>query len=634
MSDWSIKDSEKLYGIKDWGMGHFSISEKGTLLVHPMGDEKTIDILDIVKEAKTMGLETPMTIRVQDLLRSRVERLNNAFRRAIQEENYKGVYRGVFPIKTNQLREVVEEILDAGDKFDYGIEAGSKGELVIALAVHSNKDSLLICNGYKDSEYIRLALDAGRMGKKIFVVVEQPSEADEIINIAARDDVRPNIGLRIKLSAAGEGKWAASVGENAKFGLFASEILAALAKFKKAGLKDCVKLIHFHVGSQVPNIATIKNAVNEAARYYCEIRRMGFDIEYIDVGGGLGIDYDGSRSNYESSTNYSLEEYARSVVDSVKNVCDESGTPHPDIITESGRAIVSPHSILILEVYDSIEKNPNPKLVNIKKTSKPVLKNLYHILAEKKTYKSNLERFLDAQNLKEEAHTLFTHGYLTMEEKAHSENIFWQICKDIQSDISNAEKQIPEDLEKVKEIMSAQYICNFSVFQSLLDHWALKQVFPIVPIQRLNEKPDVETTIVDITCDCDGKINKFADVEDEKDTLPLHSLRKKEPYYIGVFLVGAYQDIMGDQHNLFGRVNEVHVFLEDDEEDGFYIEESIEGSSVEELLPQIQYKSEYLSRLMKKQVDGAVKSDKIKPREGVKFLALYNRLLKSKTYLT
>ncbi len=632
MKNWGVKNSEKLYGIKDWGMGHFSVSDNGEMLVHPMGDERSISLIDVVKEAKSMGLKAPITIRMQDLLRCRVERINNAFNEAINDEKFKGKYKGVFPVKTNQLREVVEEILDAGEAFDYGIEAGSKGELMLALALHSNKESLLICNGYKDTDYIRLAINSTKLGKKTFVVIEQLSEVDDIIKISIKEGVAPLIGIRIKLNVMGEGKWAASVGENAKFGLNSTEILTALAKLKKAGLKDKVKLVHFHVGSQVPNITTIKNAVAEATRYYCEISKLGFALEFIDVGGGLGIDYDGSRSNYESSTNYSLGEYARTVVDSIKSVCDAVDIDHPNIITESGRAIVAPHSILILEVYDTIDKSSKQKLPKIKRNASHIVKNLNDIFINKNEYK-NLERFHDAKTLKNEAQSLFLHGYLSLEEKSLAESLFWKICSEIQEDIAK-QPQIPEDLEKLKEILSVQYVCNFSVFQSLLDHWALKQVFPVVPLERLDEQPDVETTIVDITCDCDGKICKFADVEDEKDTLPLHSLRKNEPYYIGIFLVGAYQDIMGDQHNLFGRVNEVHVFLEEDEENGFYIEESIEGSSIEDLLPQIQYKSEHLSRLMKKQVDAAIKSDLIKPREGVRLLGLYNELLKSKTYLS
>lgn len=580
-----------------------------------------------------MGLSAPLTIRIQDLLRSRVARLNLAFAKAIDEEKYDGKYRGVFPIKTNQMREVVEEILDAGAEFNYGIEAGSKGELMVALALHDNNKSLLICNGYKDDDYIKLALSGTKIGKPVFLVVEQLSEIDKIIKLAKKEWVEPNIGIRVKLNISGEGRWAASVGENSKFGLFPTEILEALSKLKRAGLKKSLKLIHFHIGSQVPNIATVRNAVSEGARYYCELKRMGFGVEYIDCGGGLGIDYDGSRSNYESSTNYSLEEYARTVVYGIKSVCDKDNQEHPTIITESGRAIVAPHSILVLEVRDSIEKNPNEKPSPVKKNSNQVLKDLLHILDKKDSYKSNLERFLDAEQLKEEAHTLFSHGYLKLEEWAQAEDIFWRICKDVSQSVKN-DSQIPEDLEKIDEILSSQYVCNFSVFQSLLDHWALKQVFPIVPLERLDEEPTVNTTIVDITCDSDGKINKFTDVEDERDTLPLHRLKKNQPYYVAVCLVGAYQDILGDQHNLFGRVNEVHVFLEDDEEDGFYVEEAIEGINIDEILPQIQYKGEYVSRLMKKQIDAAVKADKIKPREGVRLLAQYNEALKSKTYLS
>lgn len=632
MSDWTTKDSEKLYGIKEWGMGHFSVSKSGTILVHPMRDERAIDLLEVIKEAKSMGLKPPMTIRIQDLLHARVERLNKAFQSAIKEEAYKGKYRGVFPIKTNQLREVVEEILDEGKRFNYGIEAGSKGELMIALAMHDSEESLIVCNGYKDDEYINLALDAAKLGKKVFIVVEQPAEVDDIIRLSNKAGVMPNVGIRVKLGISGEGMWASSVGENAKFGLFSTEIIAALAKFKRARMKDCVKLVHFHVGSQVPNIATIKKAVTEATRYYCEMRRMGFDLQYIDCGGGLGIDYDGSRSNYDSSTNYSLEEYARSIVYGVKCVCDACEQPHPNIVTESGRAVVAPHSILVLEIFDKIEKKPDKKNLKVKKNAPQILKDLAHIIEEKQSYTSNLERFLDASSLKKEAHAMFTHGILKLEDRAQAENLFWTICEDIKKDISD-KAVIPEDLENLHEVLAAQYIGNFSVFQSLLDHWSLKQLFPVVPLQRLGEKPDIDTTIVDITCDSDGKINKFIDIEDEKDTVALHSIGKNETYYVGVFMVGAYQDIMGDQHNLFGRVDEVHVFLEDDEEDGFYLEEAINGSTISDILSQIQYKDEILSRLMKAQVDKAVKSDKIKPREGVKMLANFNKILKGSTYL-
>jgi len=633
MKNWTITDSEKLYGIKRWGMNYFTISEKGTVLAHPFGDEKNIDLLEVIKEAKSLGHKPPMTIRIQDLLHCRVRKLNNAFSKAIREENYKGKYRGVFPIKTNHLREVVEEILKEGEKYHYGIEAGSKGELMIAVAFPSSENSLIVCNGYKDDDYIRTVLDATRMGKKTIIVVEQLSDIDDIIRLSRQEEVIPLIGIRVKLGITGEGKWAASVGENAKFGLFPSEIMTALQKLKRAKLHKSLRLIHFHIGSQVPNIATIKAAANEASRYYCELRRMGFDIEYIDCGGGMAIDYDGSRSNYESSSNYSLEEYARSLVYTIKDVCDSAGMPHPNIVTESGRAVVSPHSILVLEVFDTVGREFNEKLFSVKKNAHSSLKNLAHILEEKSTYKSNLERFLDAKQLKQEIHSLFLHGILTLEDRAQAENIFWGICADIKSDMKNM-THVPEDLDEVFDILAPQYICNFSVFQSLLDHWALKQLFPILPLQRLDEEPTIEATLADITCDSDGKIAKFIDLEqDELSTLALHKIKKNEPYYIGVFLVGAYQDIMGDQHNLFGRVDEVHVFLEDDEEDGFYVEDTISGNTIEEVLPQIQYKPEYLVQMLKKEVDRAIKADIIKPREGVKIISRYNKLLKTRTYL-
>ena len=383
MGNWTIADSEKTYGINDWGMKHFSVSSKGRLRVHPMADERCIDIMDIVKEAKSMGLTAPLTIRIQDLLRSRVKRLNNAFEKAIKDERYDGKYRGVFPIKTNQLREVVEEILDAGQEYQYGIEAGSKSELMIAMAMQQSNKSLLVCNGYKDQNYMRLAFNASKIGKNVFIVIEQLSEIDTLLKLAKAEGFSPNIGLRVKLNVSGEGKWADSVGENAKFGLFPTEIISALGKLKRAGLRDKVKLVHFHVGSQVPNIATIKSAVNEATRFYCELRRMGFPVDYIDCGGGLAIDYDGSRSNYESSANYSLEEYASTVVYTIKSLCDQADAPHPTIVTESGRAIVAPHSILVLEVCDSIEKTPYDKPLVVKRSTKQVLKDLADILDKK-----------------------------------------------------------------------------------------------------------------------------------------------------------------------------------------------------------------------------------------------------------
>ena len=627
---WTIKDADDYYGFKRWGGSHFTVDPRGNLCVHPLGDERKIRILDIVKEAESMGLKPPLTIRVQDLLRRRVVQLNESFLKAVDSEDYPGKYRGVFPIKVNQLREVVEEILDAGEPYGFGLEAGSKPELLIALAILESNGPLLICNGYKDDEFIELALMGRKLGKQTIIVVEQVSEVDAIIRTARRMGVVPHIGIRVKLTATGEGKWAESTGENAKFGLTASEIMVAVDKLRRARMTEALRLVHFHIGSQVPNIATIKKAVVEAARYYCELAKMGFPMGLLDVGGGLGIDYDGSRSAFESSMNYSMEVYARDVVASIKQVCEASGVTPPDIVSESGRALVAPHSILIFEAVDRIARDGNAGPPPRGK-SHPVIRELEAILTNKRRY-DPLERYHDAKEKKEEAHSRFTLGYLSLEQRAYVDRLFWQICRDLRAKMATMH-DVPDELARLDSMLAEQYVCNFSVFQSLLDHWALDQLFPIAPIHRLNERPTIQATLADITCDSDGKVDDFIDLEDVRRTLALHPLKADEPYYIGAFMVGAYQDIMGDLHNLFGRVNEAHVFLEDDEEDGFYLEETLEGYSVERILGMIQYNAEDLCRMLKRQVDRATRADSVKPREGVAMVDLYERLIRGKTYL-
>ena len=629
---WTPQEAEEYYGFKRWGASHFSVDEEGFLNVHPMGDQRRIRIIDIVKEAESLGLHAPLTIRVQDLLRSRVIRLNEAFRAAIRDEGYDGRYQGVFPIKVNQLREVVEEILDAGEQYDYGLEAGSKPELLIALALLESKKSLLVCNGYKDEEYIRLALMGRRLGRNTVIVVEQLEEVDQIIRLAREAGVVPAIGFRVKLTTTGEGKWAKSTGESAKFGLSPGEIIVATRKLKRAHLKDSLRLLHFHIGSQVPNILTIKKAVTEAARFYCELYKMGFPMGFLDVGGGLGIDYDGSRSNFESSMNYSIDVYARDIVSNIKTVCDSANVPVPNITSESGRAIVAPHSILIFEAVGKITPEFSDFGPLVRSRKAPIVQALESILTEGKRY-GLLERYHDAGQKRDEALSLFQHGYLNLENRAEADRLFWEICREIHSELPALEGNVPEELAALDAMLSEQYICNFSVFQSMLDHWAIDQLFPIAPIHRLNEKPTVETTLVDITCDSDGKISDFVDFEDVRKTLALHTLRPKEPYYIGAFLVGAYQDIIGDLHNLFGRVDEAHVFLEEDEADGFYIEEAIPGYSVEKILAMIQYDAEDLCRKMKRRIDIETKADNVRPREGIAMLALYEKLIKARTYL-
>ncbi len=629
-SGWSAAKSEEHYGFKRWGSGHISVDDEGFVTMQPLADERSVRILDVVHEALGMGLKAPMVIRFQDLLRHRVLQLNELFAKAIKDEGYKGSYRGVFPIKVNQLREVVDEIVAAGKDYNFGLEAGSKPELMIALAMHEGAQRLIICNGYKDHDYIRLALLGRKLGKKIILVVEQLSELDEIIRLSQETGVKPLIGFRAKLQTRGEGKWAMSTGENAKFGLNTAEILFAIEKLKAAKLAQSLRLVHFHIGSQVPNILTIKNAVVEATRFYCQLAQMGFPMGYLDVGGGLGIDYDGSRTNFESSMNYSMEEYARDVVFNIREICNACDVPVPDIVSESGRAIVAPHSLLVVEVFERINKRESLGQQHQPEEKHKVVQDLEAMLKNKPKL-GLLERFHDALQKKDEAFSLFNLGYLDLENRAAAESLFWQICEQIAKESRKSGYQ-PEELRELSALLADQYVCNFSVFQSLLDHWALDQLFPITPLHRLNEKPSVNAILVDITCDSDGKIDRFIDLQDTKAYLTLHPLNK-QPYYLGIFLTGAYQDIMGDLHNLFGRVNEVHVFLEEDEPNGFYIEEALSGSRIADVIEGVQYQQEDLCRKMKAQIDAATKKDMVKPREGVRLLELYESQMLNKTYL-
>jgi len=629
-SNWSAARSEELYGFKRWGANHFSVDSEGFVQVQPLADGRQIRIMDVVNEAVGMGLKAPMVIRFQDKLRHRVVQLNEVFAAAIKDEGYKGGYRGVFPIKVNQLREVVDEIVAAGKDFNYGLEAGSKPELMIALAMHEGSQRLIICNGYKDDDYMRLALLGRKLGKKVILVIEQLSEVDSLIRIAKETGVKPLIGLRIKLQTRGEGKWATSTGDSAKFGLNTAEILFAIERIKAAKLTSALKLVHFHIGSQVPNILTVKNAVVEATRFYCQLAKMGFPMGYLDVGGGLGVDYDGSRTNFESSMNYSLEEYARDVVFNIREICTAAGVPVPDIVTESGRAVAAPHSMLVVEVFERINKRESLGKRHRPRAKHKVVTDL-EILLRNRARLGPLERFHDAQQKKDEAFSLFNLGYLDLENRATAEQLFWQICERIDQESSQA-GYVPEELHDLKTLLADQYVCNFSVFQSLLDAWALKQLFPVTPLHRLKEEPSVNAILVDITCDSDGKIASFIDLQDTKDYLQLHPLNG-QPYHLGIYLTGAYQDIMGDLHNLFGRVNEVHVFLEDDEPDGYYIEEALAGSRVADVIEGVQYQWEELCRRIKTQIDHATKKDLVKPREGVRLVEFYESQMLAKTYL-
>jgi arginine decarboxylase len=630
---WDIQSAISLYNIDRWSSGYFSINQQGHIQVLPRQAEggPGIDIMEVIEEARDRGLIFPLLIRFQDLLRHRVERINRAFIEAIKESNYQNVYRGVFPIKVNQLREVVEEIIDAGRPYHFGLEAGSKPELMAALAVHTDPESLIVCNGYKDNLFIQNALLGRKLGKQIIMVVEKLEELAAILQVSREVGVEPLIGLRVRLQSKGAGKWATSGGENAKFGLSTADLVAASETLKRENLAHCLQLVHFHVGSQVPDIGTIKRAVREAARFYAKLAKMGHPLGYFDVGGGLGVDYDGSRTAFDSSTNYSLSEYARDIVYNVMEVCDSEKVAHPVIISESGRALVAHHSVLIVEAFGSIEKMSAPIAMDEHDGEIKPLKDMRD-LQKALTVQNRMETLHDAQQIKEQAQSMFELGLLDLESKSRIEVIYWRVAQAV-VDYTRGAKYVPDEIKEIEVNLSDQFVCNFSVFQSLLDHWALGQLFPVMPIHRLDELPSRNGTLVDITCDSDGKVSKFIDLQDVKETLALHPLKPGEPYYIGFFLMGAYQDIMGDFHNLFGRVNEAHVFLDEDEEGGFYIEEIIPGSTIGDVLTLTQWDQNELIRLIKVQVDAAIKSDRLKPNEAMRLLTNYERVLKTYTYL-
>lgn len=633
---WSVDSARSLYNIDRWGAGYFDINAEGHVVARPLQDKGAeVDVTDVLGEAKGRGLKFPLLIRFQDILRHRVQAVNTAFRTAITEFSYQARYRGVFPIKVNQLREVVEEILDAGRPFDFGLEVGSKPEIFAALALQDQVGGLIICNGYKDTAFIRMALLGIKLGKQVIMVVEKLEELRQIITISRQMGVDPQIGIRVRLLAKGAGKWADSGGENAKFGLSTVEILAACDLLKAEGLAHCFKLVHFHIGSQVPDILTVKKAVQEASRYYAKLYKLGFKLQYMDVGGGLGVDYDGSHSAFDSSTNYTLQEYANDVVYYIADVCNAEKVPHPEIVSESGRALVAHHSMLVVEVFGSIHKTGLADSLRFGEQEHPLVRELLDMRRNLQRL-NKLEAFHDAAERREDAHNMFVLGLMELHDKAKIEALYWQISQAVVASF-RGQAYIPEEIRKLEDSLGDQYLCNFSVFQSLLDHWALGQLFPIMPIDRLEERPSRETTLVDITCDSDGQINKFTDLRDVRDTLPVHELRTNgqtpEPYYLGFFLMGAYQDIMGDLHNLFGRVNEVHVFLEPDEPSGYFVEEVIEGSTIGQTLSSVQYDENELKRQMKAQMDAAIRSDRLKPSEAMRLLDDYERGLKDYTYL-
>src|SRR5262252_7770917 len=605
-------DAAALYGIPNWGKGFFHVSDDGDLVVRPTREAgRSVALKQIVDDAAARGIATPMVIRFPQILQSAVSNLNDAFARAIDEYGYGNVFRGVFPIKVNQKRVVVDHIVEAGRRYGYGLEAGSKPELLAAIAADLGPDCLITCNGYKDDTFIRMALNAVRMKKRVVLILEKVSELERILSVARERGVHPLIGMRAKLYARGSGKWAKSGGEEAKFGLTTPEMLEAVKILRSHKMLDSLVMLHFHIGSQITDIRKIKEAIREAGRVYAKLRALGVPIQYLNLGGGLGVDYDGSKTAFDSSMNYSVSEYANDVVYTIKQICDEENVPHPTLVTESGRAVTAFHSVLITNVLDVADRIEQGRKVRVTANDPPVIQELAGILSTANT-KNLQESYHDALQYKEELFTLFNLGHLSLEDRSKGEILFWQICERIHKDLRTL-KEIPEEFEDMEKMLADTYVCNFSVFQSVPDSWAIDQLFPILPIHRLNERPTEVATLADITCDSDGKIDKFIDLRDIKETVPLHVFRRDEAYYLAVCLTGAYQDVLGDLHNLFGEAHEVLVTVDD--EGRPHIDDVLPGESCERVLEYMNYdKTEILDaigRQLRRVANRPIKKDEL-----------------------
>jgi arginine decarboxylase len=625
---WSITDATELYEIARWGKGYFSIGPQGHVLVHPSKDPAhAIDLKQLVDRLQVRGLGLPTLIRFRDILKHRIRDIHDAFQAAISQHAYQGKYACVYPIKVNQQRQVVEEVFEFGRPYGFGLEAGSKPEL-LAVAALADNATPIICNGFKDAEFIEMAMLAQKVGRNVIPVVEKYTELALILEYAEKVGVRPQIGMRVKLAARGGGRWQSSGGYRSKFGLTVTEILRGLDELKARGMADCLKLLHFHLGSQIPNIRIVKGALNEAARVYVELARNGAGLQYLDVGGGLGVDYDGSQTNFESSTNYTLEEYANDVVYHLQTVCDEAGVPHPTIVSESGRAVVAYHSLLVFNVLGvsnfGDERTPERATDEMEQPLVDLIDTYRGV-----TQRNALESYHDAQQALDMAINLFSGGYLSLEQRSQAENLYWAICVKLQKIVQQMD-DVPEDLQNLDESMSDTYFCNFSLFQSIPDSWAIKQLFPVMPIHRLGERPTQHAVIGDITCDSDGKIDQFIDRRDVKKTLPLHAFNG-EPYYLGVFLVGAYQEILGDLHNLYGDTHAVHVSL--DEADNIVVDEVVKGDTVREVLDYVEFDVERLVSKFRADIEAAVREGRVNDGEMGTMLRFYEEGLQGYTYL-
>lgn len=629
MKKWTIEDSKELYNIGGWGTSYFGINDKGDVYVTPCKDNTQIDLRDIMDELALRDINAPVLLRFPDILDNRIEKTASCFQKANEEYGYKGENFVIYPIKVNQMQPVVEEIISHGKKFNLGLEAGSKPELHAVIAVQAQSDSLIICNGYKDESYIELALLAQKMGKRIFIVVEKLNELDIIAKVASKLNVKPNIGIRIKLASSGSGKWAESGGDASKFGLTSAELLTALNKIEEMGFHDCLRLIHFHIGSQITKIRRIQTALREAAQFYINLHKMGYDVDFVDCGGGLGVDYDGTRSaSSESSVNYSIQEYVNDCVYTFVDAANKNNIEHPNLITESGRSLSAHHSVLVIDVLETASLPEMPEEFEAKETDHQLVKDLYEIW-DNLNPRNMLEDWHDAEQIRDEALQLFSHGIVDLKTRAEIEAMYWSVCHEI-NNLAKHMKHVPEELRGLDKILADKYFCNFSLFQSLPDSWAIDQLFPIMPIQRLDERPTRNATLQDITCDSDGKIANFVTDGHIGNVLPLHPLKKNEPYYLGVFLVGAYQEILGDMHNLFGDTNAAHISVKDGK---YCIDQIFDGETVEEVLDYVQYNPKKLVRQLEQWVTKSVKEGKISLDEGKEFLGTYRNGLFGYTYL-
>jgi len=625
---WSVHDASELYEVSRWGHGYFSVNSAGHVQVHPTKDPaRSIDLKELVDRLQLRGISLPVLVRFTDILEHRLGEIHAAFQGAISQHQYQGGYSCVYPIKVNQQRQVVEEVLNFGRRYKFGLEAGSKPELLAVMALADN-ETPIICNGFKDAEYIEAAMLAQKIGRNIIPVVEKYTELGLILEAADKIGVRPQIGMRVKLASRGSGRWQSSGGFRSKFGLTVTEIMRGLDELKSRDMQDCMKLLHFHLGSQITNIRIVKGALNEAARVYTELAKLGAGLQYLDVGGGLGVDYDGSQTNFESSMNYTLEEYANDVVYHVQTVCDEAGVPHPTIISESGRAVVAYHSVLVFNVLGvsgfGDEKVPTTGNPDWEQPLLDLIETYNNVTA-----RNALEAFHDAQQALDMALSLFNGGYLPLEQRSMAENLFWAILTRLQR-LTQSMGEVPEDLQNLDEQLSDTYFCNFSLFQSIPDSWAIKQLFPVMPIHRLEEKPTNHAVLGDITCDSDGKLDRFVDRRDVKKTLPLHAA-SGAPYFLGVFLVGAYQEILGDLHNLYGDTHAVHVSL--DSTGNVRLDALVKGDTVKEVLDYVEFDAETLLRKLRTDVETAVREGRVDYEGAGQLLRFYEDGLHGYTYL-